>query len=71
MTAKMRLNLCLISSALLTSSVVSAHPGHDHSHWTSEPMHMLFYGAVALAGTAATVWAIKAKRKETTKEREQ
>lgn len=46
----------LSSFALLTCGYTIAHPGHDHSHWLSEPIHLLSALAiVAVIGTAGYV----------------
>ena len=41
----------LIALAALVSSSAFAHPGHDHSHWLSDPIHVLT--VVAILGVAA------------------
>jgi hypothetical protein len=64
-------NISLTFCLLLASSSASAHVGHDHDHWSSEPIHMLFYGVIALTALAATIWTVKAKRKKNTKEYQQ
>ena len=47
----------LQSLLLLVASLPAfAHQGHDHSHWTSGMMHVLFYGSV-LAAAAALAYA--------------
>ncbi|AWY00159.1 hypothetical protein A8139_09255 [Marinomonas primoryensis] len=35
------------SSLLAIGQLVQAHPGHDHSHWSSEPIHFLTMFAIA------------------------
>ena len=35
------------SSLLVISQLVQAHPGHDHSHWSNEPIHLLTMFAIA------------------------
>ncbi|WP_127735580.1 hypothetical protein [Cobetia sp. ICG0124] len=46
----------LIASGLLlltAANTALAHPGHDHSDWSSPLVHTLFYGAIAaVIGTA-------------------
>lgn len=41
----------LLVSVLSASAL--AHQGHDHSHWTSSILHVLFYASIAI--TAAGV----------------
>lgn len=38
-----------------------AHPGHDHSHWTSPAVHAAFFIAVA-AIIGAGVWRVRKSR---------
>ncbi|MEO9655160.1 hypothetical protein ACUM5Y_05160 [Marinomonas dokdonensis] len=50
---KLLSNLMVLSLAVLTSQVALAHPGHDHSHWTSNPIHiitMVAIGTVIVGG---------------------
>lgn len=44
--------LILVGSAMLTSMSVSAHSGHDHSHWSSDLLHAMFYLSLAAAAGA-------------------
>jgi hypothetical protein len=37
----MILKSILILILALVSSIAQAHPGHDHGHWLSEPIHAL------------------------------
>jgi len=37
----------LLSLSFVMSQVAHAHPGHDHSHWMSDPIHMLTIFTVA------------------------
>lgn len=37
----------LLSFTFAMSQVAYAHPGHDHSHWMSNPIHMLTIFSVA------------------------
>lgn len=42
-----------VSTLMMLSQVVQAHPGHDHSHWTSNPIHiitMVAIGTVIVGG---------------------
>ena len=52
--------LFIIAAAL--SVAAQAHPGHDHSDWTSPVFHALAAAAIvtALAGTA---WAVRHHQK--------
>lgn len=43
------------SSLLALSSVAAAHPGHDHGHWLSDPIHALTALAIGAVVTAAVV----------------
>ncbi|RJG39541.1 hypothetical protein [Motilimonas pumila] len=42
-----------LATSLMASSQVMAHEGHDHSHWTSEPIHLIT--ALAVAGVALVI----------------
>lgn len=45
--------------------VVLAHPGHDHGHWASSSIHLLFAGSIAavvLAGIFVLRKSLKAKK---------
>ncbi len=40
-----------------------AHPGHNHSHWSSPAAHTLLF--VALAGiTGAAIWAYRSRKQQ-------
>lgn len=41
----------LVALAALVSTSAFAHPGHDHAHWLSDPIHVLT--VVAIVGVAA------------------
>lgn len=57
-----------ISALFALSSQVLAHPGHDHAHWLSEPIHALTALAiVAIAGTGAYVLRKRTKSQKTEK----
>ncbi|MGB0663430.1 MAG: hypothetical protein ACPGMR_06550 [Pontibacterium sp.] len=53
----------LLGLVAMLSSLVApfalAHPGHDHGHWTAEPLHVLFYAAIGVAAITATFAAVK------------
>ena len=47
--------------ALLMFTVPAiAHDGHDHSHWASGLLHLMFYGSVLAVGTGIFFAAYKA-----------
>lgn len=61
----MRLFISLM--ALVFSSVAVAHPGHDHSHWISNFVHLGFALSIAGAiGLGVFLWKRKGqiRRKE-------
>jgi hypothetical protein len=43
-------------------TVVLAHPGHDHSHWSSGPSHALLLLGI-LAAASALGWALLRQRR--------
>lgn len=47
--------------ALVFAGTVLAHPGHDHSHWTSPAIHAVFYIGI-IAMVAAGVWQYRKNR---------
>ncbi len=51
----------VMQSLLLTMASLPAfaHQGHDHGHWTSSMMHVLFYGSILAAVAALTFAATK------------
>lgn len=62
MTKNIKLTSVVAISAL--SSVAIAHPGHDHSHWLSDPIHALSILAIgAVVVTAAFVSKKKLSKK--------
>ena len=48
---------------LLFSQSVFAHTGHDHSHWSSDLLHILFYVAIAVAAVGITYATFKRSSK--------
>jgi hypothetical protein len=61
----MKAKVALALATAAASQSVLAHPGHDHSHWLSNPIHALsVLAAAAIIGTA--VYAI-AKKKQAEK----
>mgnify|MGYP000715764134 CR=1 FL=1 len=55
----------LASGTLLTtlSSLATAHGGHDHSHWLSDPIHIL--SVIAVIAIAASATYLVKKKKQT------
>ncbi|MFD2180055.1 DUF6732 family protein [Veronia pacifica] len=45
----MRSVFITLFTALLLSPLAQAHPGHDHSHWSSYAIHAAWIGSVVLA----------------------
>ncbi|RXJ74785.1 hypothetical protein CS022_00750 [Veronia nyctiphanis] len=45
----MRSVITTLITALMFSPLVNAHPGHDHSHWSSYAIHAGWIGSLALA----------------------
>lgn len=68
MTTYFRRNAICTIFMLLLSSLAVAHPGHDHSHWSSDALHILFYGVTALTIALGGLWIVKAKNKNSQKE---
>jgi len=56
----MKPNKLILTAFLITyTTAVSAHPGHDHSHWMSIVLHFMFYASLASAVGIATYAAYK------------
>lgn len=57
--------ILVLSSLLVISRLVQAHPGHDHSHWSSEPIHLLTMFAIASLIVSGLVYkqCIRRRRK--------
>ena len=49
-------------SLTLLSSVVLAHPGHDHNHWMSVPIHQLSVAAVVAVAVAVVAGVLYKRR---------
>lgn len=50
----------VFASLLVTAADVFAHPGHDHGHWLSEPIHALSALAViSVTAVVASKWVKK------------
>lgn len=58
----------LIALSALVSSSVFAHPGHDHAHWLSEPIHVLTVLAIAGIALVGGYVSIKNKLSKSAKE---
>ncbi|MBS9777464.1 MAG: hypothetical protein KGV50_01755 [Gammaproteobacteria bacterium] len=43
----------ILTSLLMVTSIVSAHPGHDHGSWTAPLLHALWIAPVLTAGALA------------------
>ena len=63
---------CVIFALLLSPSFYSfSHPGHDHSHWSSDFLHSAYYVSLfALLGTGVFLLTrvMSKKRNNTNKE---
>lgn len=44
--------------ALTATNVALAHPGHDHSSWSSPTVHALFFIGIAVV-VGAAAWQIR------------
>lgn len=47
----LKTRLISLLSFLLFAFTVNAHPGHDHSHWTSGVIHAAFFITLGLVVT--------------------
>ena len=52
-------NVFGLSLLSLVSATVSAHEGHDHAHWMSDSLHLMFYGALFSALAAGGFLLLK------------
>ena len=59
MTNTFKTALVFLASFAL-SNMALAHPGHDHEHWLSEPIHLL--SVLAIIAVSATVLIVRKKR---------
>ncbi|MEP0357673.1 hypothetical protein [Paraglaciecola sp.] len=48
----------------LLSSAAFAHEGHDHNHWSSDALHILFYGSLVTLLAVVSFLGIKQLRKK-------
>ncbi|TVU70025.1 hypothetical protein [Cobetia crustatorum] len=68
----MKKALSISSLLILTAANTAlAHPGHDHSDWSSPLVHTLFYGAIAaVIGTAFFVIRQSRHKRHNTQQKE-
>ena len=52
-----------LAGAALFSAAAHAHPGHDHSHWTSAIIHIQPYATALIALALAVLFAARSARK--------
>ncbi|WP_418135229.1 hypothetical protein [Psychromonas sp. GE-S-Ul-11] len=60
----------VLSALMAVSQVAQAHPGHDHSHWASNSIHLLTVFAVAAVAVVGIVYkkiVIKTAQKKESK----
>lgn len=62
--------LALITASTVFSLPVMAHPGHDHSHWSSPALHSLA-AAAGIAIIAACAFAVHKRRKRAALQRQE
>ncbi|MFT2090357.1 hypothetical protein [Paraglaciecola sp. 2405UD69-4] len=57
----MRTIKSIITAVALSSisATVLAHEGHDHSHWSSDALHILFYSSLAAVAAAISFLVVK------------
>lgn len=56
----------VLSALMAVSQVAQAHPGHDHSHWASNSIHLLTVLAVAAVVVVGVAYK-KSRGKNATK----
>ena len=56
------LKLLTAGSLILASGIASAHPGHDHTSWLSDPIHL--FTALAIGASVAVMVWLKSTRKQ-------
>ncbi len=49
----------LVAILALVSSSAFAHPGHDHGHWLSNPIHVATVMAIAAIALVAGYFLVK------------
>ncbi|MEG3754734.1 hypothetical protein [Psychromonas arctica] len=57
----------VLSALMAVSQVVQAHPGHDHSHWASNSIHLLTVLAVAAVVVVGVAYKKSRGKNATTK----
>lgn len=60
----------LLSLSFIMSQIAQAHPGHDHSHWMSNPIHMLTIFAVAAVIVGGLVYKQFVRRRNSTEKKD-
>ncbi|ETX11261.1 hypothetical protein MUS1_10670 [Marinomonas ushuaiensis DSM 15871] len=60
----------LLSFFFVMSQVVQAHPGHDHSHWMSNTIHMLSIFSVAALIVGGFVYKQLVRRRYSVKKKD-
>ncbi|EAQ67454.1 hypothetical protein MED121_16044 [Marinomonas sp. MED121] len=72
MSLKLRRSSILLSKLIaltgLVSSTAFAHPGHDHSHWLSDPIHALTLVAILGVAVVGVFFSVKNKFSSSNKE---
>ncbi|WP_191601955.1 hypothetical protein [Marinomonas algicola] len=58
-------NRVVIICLSLVSQLGMAHPGHDHSHWSSDPLHIITLVAIGsvIVGAFAYKYVIRKPKK--------
>lgn len=57
--------------SLLISGSAFAHEGHDHGHWSSDALHILFYASLFSVVALGSVLLVKSITNKTNKEGKQ
>lgn len=60
----------LLSLSFITSQFAQAHFGHDHSHWMSNPIHILTIFAVAAVVVSCLLYKQLARRRHSLAKKE-
>lgn len=55
-------------STLFLAQFALAHPGHDHAHWSSNPIHLLTLAALVGTGVVCAVLLSAKKRAKKAKQ---
>lgn len=64
------LRIILSLAALAAAQTSFAHPGHDHSHWSSGLMHLLWIAPVLFAAGYAGKRFLTARKEDVKQESE-